>query len=65
MARCFAKGCREEIAHDKFGCMEHWYMLPKEFRDEVYDAFYDGDRNRTLELVASGHRMSLEWANGK
>ena len=61
MTRCFAKGCKARIRSDRFGCLRHWRKLPKAFRDEVWAAFRAKNRIRTLELVATAYRMSMDW----
>lgn len=50
-SHCFAIGCKVRVEPTKFGCREHWEMLPMPFQDEVWAAYRGRNRVRTLELA--------------
>ena len=40
--RCPAHGCRAQINDHRLSCRDHWYELPKELRDRIWDTYRKG-----------------------
>ena len=54
--RCGAARCGEIISATKMFCTDHWKMVPPPIQDEIYEAYRNKDRNRSLELLMEVNR---------
>jgi len=43
---CHWPGCRTPVSPKLWGCKRHWYALPKELRNKVWDAYVPGQEIR-------------------
>lgn len=39
---CHWPGCSKEVPPAMWGCKKHWFMLPKNLRDEIWKAYTPG-----------------------
>lgn len=39
---CHWTGCTERVPPAKWGCKKHWFMLPKDLRDEIWRTYRPG-----------------------
>jgi hypothetical protein len=39
---CHWPGCDKQVPPAKWGCRQHWYMLPKQLRDRIWRTFQPG-----------------------
>jgi hypothetical protein len=39
---CPATGCQRSVPSHMLMCRNHWYMVPKPLRDDVWDAYAGG-----------------------
>lgn len=39
---CHWPGCTQQVPPAKWGCLKHWFMLPKYLRDQIWEAFRPG-----------------------
>jgi rubrerythrin len=67
MSACAALGCETPVASDRLMCRRHWFMLPKEKRVAVWQAYrgeagdYEWAREEAIKAVADREaRESLE-----
>lgn len=42
---CHAPGCRKHVPPKLFACKDHWFALPKEFRDSIWLEYRPGQEN--------------------
>ncbi len=42
MHECPAPGCTEQVEHRQLACRAHWYSIPKDLRDELWQAYRSG-----------------------
>jgi hypothetical protein len=40
--KCPATGCPQRVADHMLMCRPHWYMVPRELREPVWDAWQSG-----------------------
>jgi len=60
---CHWPGCKKQVAPAKWGCFEHWKMLPKRIRDRIWAAFAPGQEisgRPSAEYIAAA-REAQEW----
>jgi len=43
---CHWPGCRTPVPPKLWGCKRHWYYLPQELRNKVWDAYVPGQEIR-------------------
>lgn len=43
---CHWPGCTREVPPAMWGCRSHWFALPKELRDRIWDAYVPGQEIR-------------------
>jgi len=39
---CHWPGCEKQVPPAMWGCKKHWFMLPKELRDQIWKTFEPG-----------------------
>jgi hypothetical protein len=44
---CHWPGCTRQVPPAMWGCKAHWYALPKDLRDQIWDTYRPG-QERTL-----------------
>lgn len=42
---CHWPGCPRQVPPARWGCKEHWFMLPKNLRDKIWAAYRPGQEN--------------------
>jgi hypothetical protein len=42
---CHWPGCKRTVPPSKWGCITHWFTLPKELRDKLWRAYVPGQEN--------------------
>ena len=52
---CPAPGCKASIPHHMLFCRQHWFMVPKPLRDEVWRTYRD-------EAGSADHRQAVAAA---
>lgn len=60
---CHWPGCAQQVPPALWGCKRHWYMLPKELRDAIWEAYQPGQEVRgtpSPEYVAVALRVQ-QW----
>lgn len=59
---CGWPGCRRPVPLEMWGCKSHWFTLPKEIRDAIWQGY---GRNGKLspEWIAANDK-ALEWIRG-
>jgi hypothetical protein len=61
--KCHWPGCEEEVPPAMWGCKWHWRLLPRELRDEIWEAYRPGQEKdmrpsaRYIEVA----RKAQEW----
>lgn len=43
---CHARGCFKCVPPNLWGCREHWYALPKSYRDAIWETYVPGQEIR-------------------
>lgn len=51
---CPARGCTRRVGQRMLFCRPHWFMVPRPFRDAVYDAYAGG-----LGAGSPAHREAI------
>lgn len=62
--RCHWPGCERNVPPKLWGCKKHWFMLPKDIRDEIWRTYRPGQeitKTPTVEYIAAAHRAE-KWA---
>jgi hypothetical protein len=54
---CHWPGCEKQVPPARWGCREHWYALPKDLRDRIWQAYRPGQ-----ETDATPSRQYVEVA---
>jgi hypothetical protein len=39
---CPKPGCREQVEFDRLACRQHWFELPKDLRERLWEAWVSG-----------------------
>lgn len=39
---CHWPSCKEEVPPNMWGCRQHWFKVPKRFRDAIWAAYVPG-----------------------
>lgn len=52
--KCPHRQCTLQVSAARLACRPHWYMLPKDLREAVWNAYNSGDR--------LGHRQAVSAA---
>ena len=47
--KCHWTGCNKQVPPAQWGCKEHWFKLPKRFRDRVWQSYQPG-QEKTLRV---------------
>lgn len=58
---CGWPDCRRPIPLNEWGCKTHWFSLPKELRDEIWQAY---NRGRLSPEWIAANEKALEWIRG-
>jgi len=48
---CHAKGCDKQVKPALFMCARHWYMVPKNLRDQVWEHYSLGQEHGSAEVT--------------
>jgi len=57
---CHWPGCEVEVPPAMWGCIKHWYRLPKKLRDEVWRTYVPGQeitKTPSAEYVAVAEKV--------
>jgi hypothetical protein len=60
---CHWPGCHRLVSPAKWGCVTHWYMLPKRLRDQIWETFEPGQETNlspSSEYIKVAHEVQ-EW----
>lgn len=57
--RCGMAKCGAVISATKMFCAPHWGQIPPTVQDEIYEAYRNKDRIRSLELCMEVNRAFL------
>lgn len=49
---CHARDCQTAVPRKMFMCRKHWFMLPKDMQDQVWDTYTPGQEN-TMDVSAA------------
>lgn len=53
---CPGKGCERQVSADMLACRRHWFQLPKELRQRIWDTWrsddHEGHGDAVLEAMA-------------
>lgn len=49
--------CGTGIKASQMFCRTHWFQLPKDLRDQVWEAHRKGDRDKSLELYSDCYKL--------
>lgn len=64
---CHWPGCQEQVPPAKWGCRRHWFMLPRKFRDEIWDTYRIGqeiDGTPSREYLEVARKIQI-WISGQ
>ena len=59
---CSWPDCRRPVPLDMWGCKPHWFTLPKEIRDEIWQGYRRAGKLSPEWLAAN--EQALEWIRG-
>jgi hypothetical protein len=59
---CGWPGCNRPVPLDMWGCKSHWFTLPKEIRDEIWQGYGRGGKLSPAWLAAN--EKALVWIRG-
>lgn len=57
---CHWPGCRQAVPPRMWGCRTHWYRLPKELRDRIWETYRPGqeiDKNPSVEYIEAAREV--------
>jgi hypothetical protein len=57
---CHASGCPTPVPPKMFACRKHWFMLPKMYRDAIWNAYRPGQEVRKDAVEAITGRIAEE-----
>lgn len=60
---CHAEGCDQATPPKMFMCKRHWFMLPKEIRDSIWEFYVPGQERRkdpSKEYLAAS-QWAIDW----
>lgn len=60
---CHWPGCTREVTPKMWGCKPHWFALPKELRDQIWESYVPGQEIRkdpSPEYIVAAKRVQ-EW----
>ncbi len=60
--KCRVNGCMSEHNSDQLCCARHWFKLPKDVRNRIWDLFRDGPADEHREACFAA-LASLEAAS--
>lgn len=58
---CTWPGCRRPIPLSEWGCKSHWFTLPKEIRDEIWQGY---SRGKLSPEWIEANEKALTWIRG-
>jgi hypothetical protein len=58
---CAWPNCRRPVPFEMWGCKTHWYTLPTDIRDEIWQGY--GHGKLSPEWIAANER-AREWIRG-
>lgn len=61
--RCHWPGCDVQVPPAKWGCLKHWFMLPKHLRDKIWAAYRIGQEETMTpsDSYISAAKEVQEW----
>ena len=59
--RCLVGDCQGQRLADQIFCRPHWFQLSVSLRNEIWDAYFKRDRDRSVRLI----RQALEQLNAE
>lgn len=68
---CHWPGCQVEVPPKMWGCKRHWFTLPKQMRDRIWQEYRPGQENdkrpsdKYLEIAQRVHDWCLGYEAGK
>jgi hypothetical protein len=57
MSACRWPGCTTAIISSMWGCKPHWFALPKDIRDRIWDAYLHG----SVEDLKTSYDAAQTW----
>jgi hypothetical protein len=70
--RCPVRGCRAQLDPSRLMCRDHWYLVPKPLRDQVWATWRSGEgvfspehREAVRMAIASCQAASFPAADGE
>lgn len=60
---CHAAGCSYRVPPEMFMCKRHWYSLPKQMRDRIWQTYREGqcDDWQISSEYADAAREAVKW----
>lgn len=58
--KCLVTECKGRRGQGEIFCRRHWFSLPGPLRDEIWAAYRDGDRERSLSLISQACKQLKE-----
>lgn len=61
--RCSWPGCRRRVLLSRWGCHMHWYMLPRDIRLALSQAYRDGtaDGTHPTDAYRQAYTVADRW----
>jgi hypothetical protein len=59
---CGWPDCRRPVPLEMWGCKPHWFTLPKEIRDEIWQSY--GSRGKLSPEWLAANEKALTWIRG-
>lgn len=66
---CHAAGCNKHVPPQMFMCKKHWFSLPKQLRDDIWETYREGQcddweiSHRYAEAARTAVRFVAEREN--
>jgi hypothetical protein len=57
---CHALMCNKKIGATMLMCKKHWFMVPKNLRDAIWETFFNGNRESHLQNCSEARRIVAE-----
>lgn len=64
---CHWPGCGTPVAPKLWGCKKHWFMLPKELRDKIWETYSPGQeitKTPSIEYLDAAQAVQ-DWIKDK
>lgn len=58
--KCPAPPCQRQVPPAMFACKSHWFLLPKQVRDDIWDAHRAGTASEHIAAMAAAVRWYEE-----